>query len=317
MRQYIFRYILLSLMVSIPLYAGGRLSSGFEFLRTDFSPRTAAMSRSFQTIRGDLSTVFTNPAGMVYSEGRQFAFYYSNYLLDINGGLAGYAQPIKGLGVMTVAVTYFDYGTLDETNEFAEKTGFTFSAYDFALSVGLSDHLDDNFSYGVNLKYAFSKIENYNASAIAADFGLLYKVPFDKNLYFGVTLLNLGTNFEAYAGNKEPLPMSLNVGISKILAHLPLEWSVSLKDLNETRENFWDYFKEFSIGGEFRISESLRLRLGYDNGLNKDLKANNTQKFGGLSLGMGINWTKYRLDYSYSNYGTLGSIHRIGIKGTL
>jgi len=304
-------------MLSFPLYAGSRLSSGFEFLRTDFSPRTAAMARSFQTVRGDLSAVFTNPAGMIYSEGQQFAFYYSNYLLDINGGLAGYAQPVKGLGVMTVAVTYFDYGTLEETNQFAEKTGTTFSAYDFALSVGLSDRLDDNFSYGVNVKYAFSKIENYNASAIAADFGLLYSIPFDENLYLGVTLLNLGINFETYAGPKEPLPMSLNLGISKILAHLPLEWSVSLKDLNESRNDFWDYFKEFSIGGEFRISESLRLRLGYDNGLNKDLKANSTQRFGGLSLGGGIHWTSYRLDYSYSNYGALGSIHRIGIKGSL
>ena len=316
MHPYIFRYLLISLILILPLYAGSGRSSGFEFLRTDFSPRTSAMSRSFQTIRGDISTVFANPAGIIFSEGQQFAFYYSNYLLDINGGFAGYARPVQGLGMMTVAATYFDYGTMDATNEYAEKTG-TFSAYDLALSVGLSDHLDDNFSYGVNVKYAFSKLENYNASAIAADFGLLYSVPFDQNLYLGVTLLNLGTNFETYAGSKEPLPLSLNVGISKILAHLPLEWSISLKDLNETREDFWDYFKEFSIGGEFRISESLRLRLGYDNGLNRDLKANNTQRFGGLSLGVGIKWTKYRLDYSYSNYGTLGSIHRIGIKGSL
>ena len=316
MRLYIFRFIVFILMLNLPLYAGDGRTSGFEFLRTDFSPRTAAMSRSFQTIRGDIGTVFTNPAGMIFSESQQFAFYYSNYLLDINGGLAGYARPIQGLGVMTIAVVYFDYGTMDATNEFAEKTG-TFSAYDLALSAGLSNHLGGNFSYGINLKYAFSKLENYNASAIAADFGLLYNVPFDQNMYLGVTLLNVGTNFETYAGSKEPLPLSLNVGISKTLAHLPLEWAISLKDLNEPRDDFWDYFKEFSIGGEFRISEALRLRLGYNNGLNHDLKANNTQRFGGLSLGLGIKWAKYRLDYSYSNYGTLGSIHRIGIKGSL
>jgi len=315
MRHSHYRTLLLALVFSLPLYAGGGLTSGFEFLRTDFSPRTAATSRAFQTVRGDVSTIFTNPAGMVFGKGEQFAFYYSNYLLDINGGLAAYARPIQGLGVLTVAVTYFDYGTLDETNEFAEKTGSAFSAYDFAFSVGLSDHLDKRFSYGINLKYAFSKIDHYNASAVAADFGLLYTVPFDDNLFLSATLLNFGTNFETYAGSKEPLPMSLNLGISKILAHLPLEWSVSLRDLNEPRDSFADYFKDFSLGGEFRLSESLRLRLGYDNGLNRDLKTNSNQRFGGISAGLGIYWNIYRIDYSYSNYGTLGSIHRIGIKG--
>ncbi len=317
MRHFMLRYIILLLVLGGNLFAGGRLTAGFEFLRTDFSPRTSATSGAFLTARGDVGTVLTNPAGMVFAENQQFVFYYSNYLLDINGGLAAYARPVKGLGILSVAVTYFDYGNLEETNRFAEKTGNTFNANDFALAVGLSDHLDKNFSYGVNIKYAFSRIENYNASAVAADFGLMYAAPFEDNLYFAVTLLNLGTNFETYAGPKEPLPMSLNLGVSKILAHLPLEWSVSLRNLNEPRESLGDYFKDFSVGGEFRLSESLRLRLGYDNGLNKDHKTNNTQRFGGLSAGLGIYWNKYRVDYSYSNYGALGAIHRIGIVGRL
>ncbi len=300
--------------------ANNGLTSGFEFLRTDFSPRTTAMSTAHLGLRGDLNTMFINPAGMAYLKNQQYGFNYTNYLLDISGGFAGYARPVEKLGLLTVGLIYMDYGSFDETNEYAEITGETFSANELALGVGVANRLDKHFVYGVNLKYAFSKISQYNASAVAIDFGLSYSAPFMEDLYFSFVLRNLGYNFEYYNNTEETLPLSLSMGFNKKLAHLPLDIGASVKDLNVQTDPFWERILRFSVGGEFTMSEALRLRLGYDHDVHSGLDLENEttgKKFGGLAGGLGIYWKDYRFDYAYSNYGGLGNVHRFGIRGTL
>ena len=297
------------------LFAGNKITSAFEFLRTDFNPRTSAMGNAFTTLRGDVSGLFVNPAGMAYSESRHFSVNYTNYLLDINGGFAAYSQTFEGIGILSAAITYMDYGKITATDESANEIG-SFTPADFALTIGWADKFEKNISYGVNLKYAFSTIQDYNASAIALDLGMIWEAPFQEDLYIAFALLNVGTEIEYYANTQEDLPLSMRLGFSKKLAHLPLELAVSLTDINRA-ESVLDGFKQFSVGGEFRISESLRLRLGYDNRLHKDLKAREASEFGGVSGGIGIFVKKFRIDYSYSNYNLLGNTHRFGITGNL
>jgi hypothetical protein len=297
--------------------AGNEITSGFEYLRTDFCPRTAATSNAFLSATGDISTLFVNPAGMAFLEQPQYTFNYTNYILDINGGMAGYAQKYGKLGIVSIGLVYMNYGTFDYTDENANSTGETFSANDLALGIGIANHLDEQFTYGVNLKYAFSKIENYNASAIALDFGLMYAAPFQENLNFAVSVQNLGSNFEYYDSHKETLPMSIRIGFSKKLAHLPLEFAASLNDLNVRADNILDRIKRFSVGGEFTLSEMLRLRLGYNNNLHSGFNDISSSKFGGVSGGLGIYWKSFRFDYAYSNFSALGTIHRFGITGSL
>lgn len=295
----------------------GGITTGFEFLKIDFSPRSSAMSGASLTFTNDVSAMFINPAGLANVEPKQFSFNYSNYLLDISGGMAVYSHPIPVLGRLNFGILYFDYGQFTETDEFAVETGNLFSANDFMFGVGVANTLAERYTYGINLKYAFSKIDQYNASAVALDFGLIYHAPFVEGLNFAVTLLNLGTNFEYYSSQKETLPINLSIGGSKKLARLPLVISFCFKQLTDHAENFSDYFKRFSIGGEFTLSDALRLRLGYDNRLHSDLKTTTDEKFGGLSAGAGFYWRTLRFDYAYSNFSSLGSIHRIGIVGTI
>lgn len=312
------RKILLALFILFQVViAGDRLTTGFEFLRTDFNPRTAAMAGSFLTMTGDVNGVFINPAGTADLQQQNYSFNYTGYLLDINGGTAAYNRVFPKLGVLTAGVAYMDFGAFDATDNDAVSTGSTFSANSFAFITGWSGHLDEHFSYGINAKYIFSKIERYSASALALDFGMLYKAPFEQNLVFAVTLSNVGTNITYFKNQKEPLPQSLRIGVSKKLAHLPLEITLSLNDLNRSGESVADYFKRFSVGGEFRASEMLRLRAGYDYSLYDGLNSTENEKFGGISAGVGILWKTFRLDYSYSNFSVLGNVHRFGFSGSI
>ncbi len=306
------------LLIITSAHAGTPLTRSFEFLRTDFYPRTVATGGAFVTFSNDVGTMLVNPAGMALSEKPQYTFAVNKYLLDINGGLAGYTQRIEGLGVVSALISYINYGEFKETNSFARETGNTFSANDVSLNLSLSDMLQKGLSYGVTLKYIFSQIESYNASAVALDFGLLWQVPYDEGIRLGVAVNNLGTNFEYYGNVKDRLPLDIRLGFSKELAHLPLTIALSLNRLADPVESFGDYIKRFSVGGEFKLSENLRFRLGYDNALNRDLsdELRGTQ-FGGVSGGLALYYNNFRFDYAYSDYDLLGGTHRISLTGTL
>jgi hypothetical protein len=313
------RIILIILFCScVKIYSADDITSGFEFLRTDFNPRTSATANAFSTFRGDVGTVYSNPAGLAYAMDEHYVFNYTNYLLDINGGMAAYTHEIEEFGKISYGVIYLNYGSFDNTDMYANKTGGTFTASDVAFSVGWARHFEKNLSYGANLKYIFSNIDDYSASAIALDLGLIFDASaWQQDLYFAFSVLNLGTNFEYFDQTATPLPLTVRAGFSKELEHLPLELAVSLNELNRSSDGFGDYFKRFSIGGEFRLSESLRLRLGYNNLLHSDMKALEESEFGGISGGLGIHVNTFRIDYSYSNYNLLGNVHRFGIQGTL
>jgi hypothetical protein len=315
MRKFI--YVILLLTVSIGNIYADAGTSGFEFLRTEYSSRSAAMGRAFVAMRGDLNGLFHNPSSLAFTDEQQFMFNYVDHLIDFGGGFAGYSQRLSGFGQVSASVIWLDYGDFDETNDFAQKTGRTYGAYNMAFAVSYADKLEEYFSYGVTLKYIHSKIDLYTANALALDFGLMYEAPFEDNLFFGISLLNVGKPIDAYIDTKETLPLSLRIGFSKKLAHLPLEININLNDLNVSENDIWDRLAKFSIGGEFTLSELLCLRLGYENELHSDLKTGKDDGFAGVSLGFGLHWKAYRFDYGFSSFGALGSIHRFGIWGTL
>jgi hypothetical protein len=275
------------------------------------------MGRAFVAMRGDINALYHNPSAMAYTDQQQFIFNYMDYLIDFSGGFAGYSQRLPGLGQISGSVIWLNYGSFDETDEFAQQTGRSYGAYDLALAVSYADILESYFSYGVTLKYVHSKIDTYTADALAFDFGLMYEAPFENNLFFGLSLLNVGQSLNAYIDTKESLPLSLRLGVAKKLEHLPLEINASFNDLNVSEDNVWDRLAKFSIGGEFTLSELLRLRLGYENEVHRDLDTGQGAGFAGVSLGFGLIWKDYRFDYGFSSYGDLGSTHRFGIYGTL
>lgn len=307
---------LLILFINTGSIRAGNGTSGFEFLRTEYSSRAASMGRAFVAMRGDINGLYHNPSGMAYLDQNQFVVNYTDYLIDFGGGFAGYSHRLPGLGQLSGSIIWLNYGDFDETNEYAQKTGRTYGAYDLAFALSYADILEQYFSYGVTIKYIHSKIDMFTADAIAFDFGLMYAASFEDNLYFGLSLLNAGRPLSAFIETKESLPLSLRLGVAKKLKHLPLEINATLNDLNVSEPDFLDRLAKFSIGGEFTLSQLIRLRLGYENEIHRDLDTGQGSGFAGVSMGFGLHWKDYRFDYGYSSYGDLGGTHLFGIYGT-
>ncbi len=317
MKKYIPLLCFMLLLQTSSLFSQSAGTTGFEFLRNQYSPRGAAMAGNLMAVKNDIHGILYNPAALSGNASRQWEISYIDHLLDFKSGHLAYAQPVKNLGNVYTGLMYFNYGSFDETDEFGEKTGRSFSASEFALAAGISNPLGKGFDYGLGFKLLYSSLDTYNASALALDAGLIYTAPFMEDLTFGLSMLNLGTMINKYVSEKEKLPLIVQVGFAKRLAHLPLLLTGSLQDITVSQDNSTDFLKRFAIGGEFDISEIIKFRLGYQNQINQDVKPVARTVLSGFSLGVGILWQQFRLDYSYSNFGDLGSQNRIGIMGEL
>ena len=300
------------ILITLLVFSGTLYSQTvFDFLRMDVSPRAAALAGTFVANTDDPNVVFYNPAGLNLLQGRQVSFSYLKHLLDINSASVAYTQEVKGIGRLTGAVTYVNYGKFTKADEFGNKTG-EFGAADIAFVAGYANEIDKNFYYGTNVKFIYSGIDNMSSTALAFDFGALYVFP-ESKWSIGFSALNAGFQISSYAGIKESLPLDVRLGAAKTLAHLPFTFYFSINKLNKNGVDFKERLKYFSLGGELRISKVLRFRFGYDNERRQDLKIVSGAGLAGLSIGVGIKIKTYRIDYAFSSLGSIGGLHRFGV----
>ncbi len=301
----------LFLLLSITIYS----QSTYKFLNLDTSPKAAALAGSFVSNNDDPNVIFFNPAGINFLNNSPISFSFLKHLMDINSASLVYSREFEGLGRFSAAVKYINYGEFTK----ADANGMTygnFGAGDVAFMVGYGNRLDQNFYYGANAKFIYSGIEDYSSTAFAFDIGLHYEIP-ETKWNFGFSILNLGGQLSSYFESKEELPLDMRLGFSKQLENLPFRFYWSFNKLNEKQESFFDRFKQITIGGEFKLGPSFRLRFGYDNEKRKELKIGSTPGLAGFSLGVGFNVSNYMVDYAFSSMGYVGSIHRFGISTNL
>ncbi|NIR52163.1 PorV/PorQ family protein [candidate division KSB1 bacterium] len=278
---------------------------GFDFLRTFVGARPSAMSGAFVSVPGDIHNLVYNPAGLAALSKRQATLTYLNHLLDFQSGFLAYAQPLSN-GTFAAGLHFFDFGQFEGKDENNLDTG-EFGANSVTFALAYSRTVIKNVSLGGSAKLIRFEIDNFSETAIAADLGVIFSIPSEKwNL--GVAVFNLGTTTSAFIESKDKLPLNVQVGASKRLAHLPLLISGALVKFED--EGF-----DFRFGGEFSLTEQLFLRLGY-NSVGQDQKVDTDKdRLAGVSLGLGLKVNKFDVDYSFSSFGEVGSLNRITLIG--
>jgi len=303
-----FLSLLAAVFIAATLFAQ---QATYDFLRIDVSARAAALNGSFASMKDDPNVLFYNPAALGTLSRPKISANYLDYLMDVNMGSLSYAQYMEGIGNIGGGITYINYGSFNRTDENLNVIG-TFEAKELALIAGIAAHYDDDILVGVNMKYIYSSIAEYSSSALAVDFGFLYDIP-SQNLTIGGSVSNLGTQLKTYAGRNESLPLNVTFGITKRPEHLPIFLNLDFHRLNEKGNKFWDRFSVFTVGAEILMSESFRLRVGYNNKERSDFKMGTSAGLAGFAMGAGIIVKDYQFDYAYNSYGKISGLHRISL----
>lgn len=272
------------------------------------------MAGTFVSVTNDPTSIFYNPAALGTLDAPTGSIGFFKHLLDINTGYLAYSQSVEDIGSFGAGVIYTNYGSFTETDELGNSIG-SFNASDLALSLGYSNTLEENLWYGAAVKFIYSSIAGYRSTALAGDLGLLYSIP-DSKATIAASVKNIGAQLSTYLGVREDLPLDVTIGGSIVPKGLPLLFSVNLHRLNDRTETFIERFHAFSIGGEFTLSKTLQLRVGFDNDKRRDLKIGTSTGLAGVSVGLGVTVKQYRLDYALSSLGKVGELHRISVSST-
>ncbi len=299
--------ILTTLIISTHLY---NAYSPYNFLRLESSARSAGLAGSFVTVIDDPSAVFTNPATIYTVNTQSFNATFLKHILDINSGQVNYVHQLNN-GVVGASISYLNYGSFKRTDRFANQLG-SFTANDLSVGISYANELDSNFFYGATLKFIYIGLEEANSTALALDVGLLYLLP-DNRTNIGLSMLHVGLPLSNIGSVNEDLPLDLKAGISHRLRGLPLLLNFAFHHLADQKDNFFEKFESFTLGGEFYFGNYLMLRLGYNNHIRKLTSIESNKKFSGFAGGVGIKTNDINIDYALAFYGSGAALHRFSL----
>uniref|UniRef100_A0A7V4E2Z3 PorV/PorQ family protein n=1 Tax=candidate division WOR-3 bacterium TaxID=2052148 RepID=A0A7V4E2Z3_UNCW3 len=278
-----------------------------NFLKLNIGARATAMGGAYTAIADDVCGIFYNPSTSGILNSFDFSLTLLNLYDKINYSSLIFSLPIKnfGLGFGSSLLSFSDDKFIGPGNEVGE-----YSYNDFLFFINFSFNLSKKFAFGTNLKYVGSLYDNYYAYSLATDFGFHFN-PI-KNLYFGSSLLHLGTK-RRFIYYSEILPINFRLGASykiflnpKIILTLASDFSTYIDEL-----------PNLGIGGEVLLKELrkpkeyLAFRIGYRTKERYGI-------FSGLAVGFGYLYQFLEnifllIDFTYLDYGYLGSQERVSL----
>ncbi|MDA3884240.1 MAG: PorV/PorQ family protein [Candidatus Delongbacteria bacterium] len=266
----------------------------FLISEANIDARSSALSSGDIAMNKNSFSIYSNPAGLLYTDKIFMNLSYSNYFTDINLTNASFIYPELYMKLpVAFSIAYLDYGQFTDI-----ENNTTYHPYDLMLTASTA-RIIEGIATGLNLKYFYSSIENYSSSGMAIDLSVLHEF-LDGKINVGVGIYNLGFQLSAFNETKEDLPTSVKFGIANKLSKLPLEIGL------EIDYYFADYYN-YGIGLEFQPKEHLLIRAGYDFSFaDKEIGTNEKiEKFAGTSLGISIPFSAYHFDFTYLINGEL------------
>lgn len=280
-------------------------SSGVQFLEIPTGVRGAGMGGAFTAVADDATAPYWNTAGLAQLEHFQINGQHISYLAGTNYEFLAGAIPLKIGSTLGLSASYDYVPSFNSTNNPSAVPG---TASDLAVELGYGQSFGPNVSFGIGAKYINSNLLTYSATGEAVDGGLLLSTD-RKELTLGFSIQNLGqlSSF-SQSSIQENLPMIYRAGVAyRVQPQNPTRFVLALD-----AQKAIDSDPVYNVGGEVWIGEknvSVALRGGYSlNNLNQDLGG-----LSGASMGVGVKFQEWELDYALVPFGALGETHRFSL----
>lgn len=311
----------------------------YPFLTTPIAPRVAgAAGAVVANTEDDVNFGRWNPALI----NPQMHGNMSLSLTTLTGGVlfgeGVYSHTFSKAGSFLAGIKYVNYGDFQQANPQAQVLG-SFTASDLAVQVGYGYVLDSNWQFGASLKLINSAYANYTSWGLATDLAAVYQIP-RKRLALTVVLRNAGVQLASYNGTRESLPLELNVGLSTRFEHVPLrlnlmfdnlqQWDLTYNDPNNvTRdpitgevvvvEETWinNFMRHVVLAAEIAPSKNFNIQLGYHFRRGFEMAVPTRRSSAGLTFGIGLRISKFRINYANTNMNVAGRMHHFGITTAL
>jgi len=270
---------------------GQEITNASSFMKIGAGAKAVSLGGAFVARADDASAGYWNPAGLAQLSRPVILLENRIQVMDTNHASIAFASPILGLGFFGISGIYYDCGDVITYDSNGISTG-VLTNREAALILSYAYGLD-KFSFGINGKYFYQKMQDNSESilsdGIGADFAVLYGL--NEKFRLGATfnsqydMVNSGNN--NLSGSS---PIKVRAGVYYRTGG-DKEYLNLMLDFDQTR------FQplKLHLGAELVIHEIFALRTGLDNiyaekpnpGIDHiDLVKENIKP----TIGMGIKW---------------------------
>ncbi len=321
----------LFLSVVLILSASFSLSAGEITDRAVYWGTVAqGMGGAYTAVTGDLGGISYNPAATATVGGGQFITDYNQLSinsLDINnitvGGSYRFGRFIHGLVLHRTALD-FNFDNFQHSS-----AGLALDYSDDIYYYNLVWNLTRNMHVGTNLKYysLSTDVSDGNASGYGVDFGLIYL--HEDWLTLGASVKNFIAEKDWDSGTSEDLPLEARVGV-RLHPSADFAWNLDLaygedpglQSVNAGGE-WWvwraeetapvSYREPYFWGRRHRPREGLDYGVALRAGAEKELLGDEELV---ISAGVGMQFGRGQLDYSYRQRSDFDNQHFFGFSAT-
>jgi hypothetical protein len=299
----------------------------FNFIDVAQCPRVTGLGGSNITLSDADGNMFLSNPGLL-SEGShgQASFNHYFYYSGVRFNSFSYVHTIEKTGTWGLGVQQAGYGNLESFDPSGNSLG-TVQAGEYAIVLG-NAHRAGNFIMGGNLKFAFSNIASYRASAFMADIGGVFKHP-SQDLTLGLVIHNLGFIMHDYTETSSSrVPFDVRAGITFKPEHMPFRFSITFQHLtqgnilydnsllyaNQDKPSGFDkIFSHIVIGSELILNKNLSFFGGFNHLIRKELSLQQVSGGAGFSYGLMIKIKAFSLSYAGAFYHVAGGTHHLGL----
>ena len=283
----------------------GGSTTGTQFLQIPTGVRGAGMGGMFTAVADDVSTTYWNSAGLAQLGNIEINLLHVDYFSSVDYEFAGAALPIRPGGTLGLGAVFDFVPSFNSTDNPGAVPG---SASDLTIDLGYGQSFGDHLSLGIGGKFISSSLLTYSATGGAMDAGLLLYTK-ERDWTLGLSVQNLGflSEFSQYS-YQGSLPTDYRVGLAyrfrpqqptHFLLGVDLERPVDEDPIVHTGGEFWYGNKNFAVAA----------RCGYSfDPLYQDLAGET-----GASIGAGVRFTGFELNYALVPFGLLGDTQRFSI----
>ena len=297
--------VFLALFSPVPAFSDSVSTTGVQFLKIPAGVRGAGMGGMFTAVADDVSTTYWNTAGLAHLDKIELNFLHVSYFAGTNFEFAGFALPLAPGSTLGLSASFDFIPSFNSTNNPSAVPG---TGNDLSLALGYGQNFGENLSLGIGGKFISSSLISSTATGAAVDAGLLLHTV-QRDWTLGLSVQNVGqvSNFSQYS-SMEKLPMVYRGGIvyrfqpqnpTHFLLGVDIEKPVDSGVILHSGAEAWIGSRDFSIA--FRAGYAL-------DPLNQDLGTT-----AGASLGAGVQFTGFELNYALVPFGVLGDTQRFSI----
>jgi hypothetical protein len=275
-----------------------------QFLKIPVSARATGMGSAFTAISNDATATYWNPAGLVDLTRTQVSLNQTWWPADISLSYAsiGFNLPfVPGTFGLSARALTLD-PQIERTVYLPEGTGRTFDAGDMSFGLSYAKFFTDKFSSGGTVHFIHSGLAEKSVNTFSVDFGLMYRIGL-WGMRLGMMIQSLGSKVD-YDDRASKMPTVFKVGFAATPYQVGANLLQGVFEFSHPSDNQ----EMINLGAEYGFNQFFFGRAGYV--FNADTA--------GLAAGFGLRidtsqTSDLEFDYSWTELGFLGDVHRISL----